>query len=114
MIKKKGFTLVELLAVIVVLAIILAIAVPGIANIINNSTRRAFNLDAQMILKAIEYKKLEDNTFNPLEITKENMKNTIGISDENYEQVNISTSDSNIGVEIIVETSGPVLLLMEQ
>jgi type IV pilus assembly protein PilA len=35
--KNKGFTLVELLAVIVILAIILAIAIPGIGLIINNS-----------------------------------------------------------------------------
>jgi type IV pilus assembly protein PilA len=34
--EKKGFTLVELLAVIVVLAVVLAIAVPSITGIIEN------------------------------------------------------------------------------
>ena len=35
--KKNGFTLVELLAVIVILAVILVIAVPQIINVINES-----------------------------------------------------------------------------
>ena len=35
--KKQGFTLVELLAVIVILAIILLIAVPSIMGVVNNA-----------------------------------------------------------------------------
>ena len=42
---KKGFTLVELLAVIVILAIILAIAIPGISNIIDSSKKGAAEND---------------------------------------------------------------------
>lgn len=56
---KKGFTLVELLAVIVILAIILAIAVPGISGIINSARRGAFESDAKMIVTGIEYQVLE-------------------------------------------------------
>lgn len=66
---KKGFTLVELLAVIVILAIILAIAVPGISGIINNSRRSAFEADVKMIITGIEYEILEatidENTTAP-------------------------------------------------
>lgn len=58
---KKGFTLVELLAVIVILAIILAIAVPGIAGIINSAKRGAFESDAKMIVTGIEYRLLESS-----------------------------------------------------
>lgn len=56
---KKGFTLVELLAVIVILAIILAIAVPGISNMMANARRNAFISDAKMIITGIEYSMLE-------------------------------------------------------
>ena len=35
--KKKGFTLVELLAVIVILAVILIIAMPKISDVLKNS-----------------------------------------------------------------------------
>lgn len=39
--KEKGFTLVELLAVIVILGIILAIAIPAVGNVIKNSEAKA-------------------------------------------------------------------------
>jgi len=48
--KEKGFTLVELLAVIVILGIIAAIAVPMIGNVINDSKDKAILADAQTIL----------------------------------------------------------------
>ncbi len=56
---KKGFTLVELLAVIVILAIILAIAVPGITGIINSAKKGSFESDAKMIVTGIEYQVLQ-------------------------------------------------------
>lgn len=49
---EKGLTLVELLAVIVILGIIAAIAVPSIGNIIENSRFKAIKGDAQTILSA--------------------------------------------------------------
>ena len=55
--RKQGFTLVELLAVLVVLAVILAIAVPSVSNIIKSSTMKAFESDAKMVLNAIRLKK---------------------------------------------------------
>ena len=51
---KKGFTLVELLAVIVILAIILAIAVPTISSLIENSKKSMFQNSAKMILKSMK------------------------------------------------------------
>lgn len=49
---KKGFTLVELLAVIVVLAIILVIAIPNVLGIIDNSRKDSFISTAKMIVDA--------------------------------------------------------------
>jgi len=56
---KKGFTLVELLAVIVILAIILAVAIPSISGIITNAKKGGFESDAKMIITGIEYRLLE-------------------------------------------------------
>lgn len=56
---KKGFTLVELLAVIVILAIILAIAIPSITSLIENSKKGSFESNVKMIAAGIEYKILE-------------------------------------------------------
>jgi type IV pilus assembly protein PilA len=56
---KKGFTLVELLAVIVILAIILAIAVPSISNMMGSAKKSAFEDNVKLIIKGIDYKVLE-------------------------------------------------------
>lgn len=41
--KKRGFTLVELLAVIVIVSVVAVITVPVILNVINNSKKEAIN-----------------------------------------------------------------------
>jgi prepilin-type N-terminal cleavage/methylation domain-containing protein len=78
--KIKAFTLVELLAVIVILSIVLAIAVPTIAGIIRSATRGSFESDAKMVLKAVEYKKLADDNFDVTAINKETIAQTLGLS----------------------------------
>ena len=50
--KKKGFTLVELLAVIVILAIISLIAVPIVLDIINNSKENSKKESIELYGKA--------------------------------------------------------------
>ena len=49
---QKGLTLVELLAVIVILGIIAAIAVPAVANIIDNSRKDAHVANAESLYNA--------------------------------------------------------------
>lgn len=47
---KKGFTLVELLAVIVILAIIITIAVPSTISVSNKIKRKMYNTKVNMIM----------------------------------------------------------------
>lgn len=70
---KKGFTLVELLAVIVILAIILAIAVPTISGLINNSRQQAYQSSEKMLAKAAKLFVATDASYMPTNIgeTKE-------------------------------------------
>lgn len=73
---KKGFTLVELLAVIVVLAIIMIIAIPAVVESMNNAKKGSFKIYAEKalgnaqstyssedLLGTISAKKYEDTCF---------------------------------------------------
>lgn len=52
---EKGLTLIELLAVIVILGIIAAIAIPSIGGIIKNTKEKAHLANAQLIIDAARY-----------------------------------------------------------
>jgi prepilin-type N-terminal cleavage/methylation domain-containing protein len=52
--KEKGFTLVELLTVIVILGIILILAIPNISNSINAARKEAFIKDEEELARATE------------------------------------------------------------
>lgn len=53
---RKGFTLVELLAVIVVLAIIMIIAIPSVMNTMNDAQRGTFKIYAEKVLNSAQEK----------------------------------------------------------
>ena len=68
---KKGFTLVELLAVIVVLAIIMVIATQRIGNVIKQNTADAFKSSLDMVAKsAKQAEMLAEGTLLISDITK--------------------------------------------
>lgn len=48
--KRNGFTLVELLAVIVILSLILAIAFPKVSSLIENEKQRTFKLSVNSLI----------------------------------------------------------------
>ena len=60
---KKGFTLVELLTVIVLLAIIAAITTPVIINVINDSRENAYEEQVRLITSAAERWGTENMTY---------------------------------------------------
>jgi prepilin-type N-terminal cleavage/methylation domain len=60
--KEKGMTLIELLAVIIIIAIILAIAIPIIANVIGQSRDRADVSEALNIISAAKLKYAQEKS----------------------------------------------------
>lgn len=60
---KKGFTLIEVLGVIVILSIILVIAMPNIINTIKNTNKKLDIYSANMIYKAADNYILHSNLF---------------------------------------------------
>ena len=91
--KFSGFTLVELLAVIVILAIILVIAIPKISEVINSSKKASFESSAKTIAAQAEKKKMEneilDNT-NPI-----NCNNLVKLSNTDYISCSIYFDSNN-------------------
>lgn len=64
--KEEGFTLVELLAVLVILALIVGIAIPMVGNVINNSKESADKSQNELIINAAQLYELEDNNTLPV------------------------------------------------
>lgn len=71
---KKGFTLPELLAIIVVLSIILAIAIPKVVGYFSNSRRSLFLTSAKSIVRDVEYNNVDLKNFKTSKLKDLNIK----------------------------------------
>ena len=98
--KKKGFTLVELLAVIVILAVILIIAMPRISDVIKNSKESSLETTAKLIASQAEKKFTENQVLDNSSTIK--CSDVAKISDADYESCNITFDDKgNAKVTIV-------------
>jgi type IV pilus assembly protein PilA len=94
-VKKKGFTLVELLAVIVILAIILAIAVPSITKLIENQRKSAFESSIKLIIKNLEVKILGDEEFDVTEIDEDKLGG-LDVNPDDYNEFSAQLNEDNV------------------
>ena len=62
--KNEGFTLVELLAVLLILAFIAIIAVPQILNLIEQSKIRSLKLSTESYIRAVNTSLINEEVFN--------------------------------------------------
>lgn len=92
----KAFTLVELLAVIVILAVILVIAIPQVMNIIGDVRKAAFSSSAKLLAQEAEKKFVQNEV---LGVNKDiNCSSVSKLNDEDYEYCNITI---NNGVALV-------------
>ena len=98
--KKNAFTLIELLAVIVILAVILVISIPRILDVIETSKKDSFKNAAQLIADSAEKKKASYKLLDKYEeIT---CKDVAKINDEDYASCKISfDSEGNAKISIL-------------
>ena len=97
--KVKGFTLVELLAVIVILAVILIIAVPKITDTIKNSKIASFESSAKTIAAQAEKKKMENEI---LEDTGSiNCSDIVKLNDTDYGNCSITFDGNTAKVSLV-------------
>ena len=101
--KKNGFTLVELLAVIVILAVILVIAVPQINNVIKETRKNSLGSTAKLIAAKAEEKEVENDALERNEsITCEDLVKL----DDNYGNCTVTKNSTSGKWEVTIVGSG--------
>ena len=115
--KNKGFTLVELLAVIVILALIALIATPIILNVINDAKKQAAKDSAYGYMDAVEKyivsseledKSIKDGTYSVEELNKKISVKGSTPDNGNIEIKNSSVKSYDIGIDGYVVINGKV------
>ena len=101
--KKRGFTLVELLAVIVILAVILIIAMPKISDVIKNSKESSLVTTAKLIASQAEKKYTENQVLDNSSTIK--CSDVVKINNTDYESCNI-TFDSKGNAKVTIVGKG--------
>ena len=97
---KKGFTLVELLAVITILAIILVIAVPKISSYIVNKKKNLFLTSAKNIVRQLSYENIELETITDSKLNEVGLSG-ISLSDYDLDKSVVYVVDDDIYIDLV-------------
>lgn len=99
---KKGFTLIEILAVIAVLMIILVVVVPIISNSIQDNKEYAFFVTGKNILREVEYRDIDYDSFAQTSLRTLDIS---GLSEADYDfdasYVKYSATEDTLEIKLI-------------
>ena len=98
--KKRGFTLVELLAVIVVIGVILVIVVPRVLKNIDEEKKSAFISSAKALIRKVEYDYMDNEDFDYVSLKTFNI-NDISMSNYDIDNSTIKMKDGDIYIKLI-------------
>ena len=97
---RKGFTLVELLAVIVILAVLMVIAVPQILNVIESSRERAAKNSLDLLKRGIQTQIASSEITNSNPFTKDGddcYTFDFDNKNSNYQNLNVKNKEQFTG-----------------
>lgn len=87
---KKGFTLVELLAVVAILSLLVIIALPNVMSMFNNAKKNAFATELKEIYKTAEQKWISDSVSSTAKIYYARVEGTTDGSCSSCQQLKLS------------------------
>lgn len=99
--KNKGFTLIEALGTLIILAVLTLIAVPIVNNVIMDSRKESFAVNAKIILKQALNEKTRDQGFDLSEVNPENMFELLAVAGNNYSSVEFKEYNDRIFINVL-------------
>ena len=105
--KKKGFTLVELLAVIAILAILVIIALPNVMSMFNQAKENSFTTEIKEIYKQAQQQWISDSMMNTNEIKYWRVGGTSASSINDTKGIDL-TGRTELNYYIVIDKAGKV------
>ena len=106
--KKQGFTLVELLAVIAILAILVIIALPNVMGMFNQAKENSFTTEIKTIFQQAEQQWISDSMLETGEITYRRVNGNSCSTSSNGSKIDLS-GRTELNYEITLNQAGKVI-----
>ena len=98
---KKGFTLIELMAIIVLLAVVMAMMVPTIIGVIESSKKDAFASDVKSIIREINNELASGTYYDITQLNVDDLKNIFQIDTKNIYFISTEEVEGEISYKVI-------------